>query len=98
RAGKPFWRTFWLGGELPGAAEETKPRDFGSPRAEAFPAMVWGATLPGTLLTSAALGVWVMFAPPVFHTQGAAADSDHLVGALVVTFAVIACAEVVRAL
>ena len=39
-----------------------------------------------------------MFAPAVFQTQGHAADSDHLVGALVVTFAVIACAEVARSL
>jgi nucleoside-diphosphate-sugar epimerase/uncharacterized membrane protein len=98
RAGKPFWKTFWLGGELPGAAEETKPRDFSSPRAEALPAMFWGVTVPWTLLASAALGVWVMFAPAIFQSQGAAADSDHLVGALVVTFAVIAWAEVVRPL
>lgn len=98
RAGKPFWRTFWLGGTQPGAAEETKPRDFGSPVAELFPAMTWGVTLPWTLLASAAAGIWLMFAPAILHSQGSAADSDHLVGALVVTFAVIAMAEVGRAL
>jgi len=98
RAGKPFWRTFWLGGELPGAAEETKPRDFGSPPREMLPAMVWGVTAPWTLLASTVLGVWVMFSPAVFQSQAAAADSDHLIDALVVTFAVIAFAEVGRAL
>jgi nucleoside-diphosphate-sugar epimerase/uncharacterized membrane protein len=98
RAGKLFWRTFWLGGELPGAAEETKPRDFGSPPNEMLPAMVWGVTMPWTLVASAALGVWVMFAPAVFQSQAASADSDRLVGALVVTFAVIAWAEVGRAI
>src|SRR5439155_21996630 len=65
---------------------------------EAFPAMVWGVSLPWALLASAALGVWVMFAPAVFHSRGHIADSDHLVGALVATVAVIAWAEVVRAL
>ncbi len=39
-----------------------------------------------------------MFASAVFASTGAAADSDHLVGALVVTFAMIALAEVVRSL
>ncbi len=39
-----------------------------------------------------------MFAPAVFETTGRAAGSDHLVGALVVTFAVIAMAEVARTL
>jgi hypothetical protein len=35
--------------------------------------------------------------PLCFGTQGKAADSDHLVGALIVTFAVIAMGEVTRA-
>jgi hypothetical protein len=53
--------------------------------------------MPWNLLASAVLGVWLMFAPSVFGTRGAAADSDHLIGALAVTIAVIAMAEVVRA-
>jgi hypothetical protein len=53
--------------------------------------------IPWTLALSAALGVWLMFAPGVLQTAGAAADSDHLVGALVVTFSVIAWGEVTRA-
>jgi hypothetical protein len=38
-----------------------------------------------------------MFAPSFFGTGGAAAHSDHLFGALIVTFAVIATGEVARA-
>lgn len=45
------------------------------------------------LLLSIALGVWLMFAPVIFQTTGRAADNDHLVGALIVTFAAIAIAE-----
>lgn len=96
RAGKPFWKTFWQGGDMPGATEEEQPRDFGSSRAQAFPAMMWGVTLPWTLLTSAAIGIAVMAAPALLQMQGSAADSNHVVGALVVTFAVIAMAEVAR--
>jgi len=98
REGKPFWRTFWLGGNAPDAADDKRAKTFGAPPREMFPAMVWGVSLPGMLLISAALGVWLMFAPSVFGSSGGAADSDHLVGALVVTFAVIALGEVVRAL
>lgn len=59
--------------------------------------MVWGVTVPWTLLLSALLGIWLMAAPAVFQTEGTAADSNHLVGALVITLAVIAMAEVTRA-
>ncbi len=39
RKGKPFWRTFWLGGDSPDAAEDKRAQDFGSPPREMFPAM-----------------------------------------------------------
>jgi hypothetical protein len=37
-----------------------------------------------------------MFSPAVFGTQDMASDSHHLLGALIVTFAVIAMAQVAR--
>ncbi|MGH2404592.1 MAG: SPW repeat domain-containing protein, partial [bacterium] len=40
----------------------------------------------------------LMAAPDVFNTVGFAADSDHLLGALVVVVAITATAEVARAL
>ena len=61
-------------------------------------ALVWGVTLPWNLLVSAALGLWLMFAPSVFGSVGTAAHSDHLIGALITTFAVIALADVGRAI
>jgi nucleoside-diphosphate-sugar epimerase/uncharacterized membrane protein len=98
REGKPFWRTFWLGGNAPEAAEDKRAKNFGSPAREMFPAMAWGMSVPWALLLSAGLGIWLMFAPAIFGSSRGAADSDYLVGALVVTFAVIAMGEVVRAL
>jgi hypothetical protein len=60
--------------------------------------MVNGVTVPWALAASTLLGVWLMFTRLTFGTSGAMANSDHLVGALVVTISVTAMAEVARAL
>ena len=93
RAGKSLWRAFWLGGNLEEgqAAQPARALDAGG----AGP-MFWGMTAPWTLLASAVLGTWLMAAPDVLGTEGAFASSDRMVGALVVTFAMIALAEVAR--
>lgn len=39
-----------------------------------------------------------MFTRPIFDTSGAMADSDHLAGALIFTFSIVAFAEVARPL
>jgi len=96
REGKSLWRTFWLGGDVPGSTEDSRTPRVDSLASAISPAMVWGVTLPWNLLLSAALGIWLMAAPAVLGNQGAAADSDHLFGALMVTFALIALAEVAR--
>jgi hypothetical protein len=94
RQGQPLWRTFWLGGTLREAPASGPVRaDVVSIRATA-----WGVGLPWNLLLSAGLGVWLMFAPSVLGSVDAAAHSDHLVGALIVVVAVIALADVARAL
>jgi hypothetical protein len=51
---------------------------------------------PWNLLLCALGGMWLMAAPSVFGLNGAAADSTHIVGALVVTLAVVAFAEPAR--
>lgn len=58
--------------------------------------MVRGVTVPWHLLLTAGVGLWLMAAHDLLGTRGGAADSDHMVGALVVTVAVIAMAEVGR--
>jgi len=49
-------------------------------------------------VASAILGGWLIFTRLIFGTVPPMADSDHLVGALIITVAVIAMAEVARAL
>jgi hypothetical protein len=58
--------------------------------------MTWGVTVPWQLMVSCLLGLWLMTAPAIFETTSATANDDQLIGALVVTTAVVAMAEVVR--
>jgi len=97
RQGKPFWRTFWVGDTIDGGDQDRRTPRYGSPVLSMAPAMAWGVTAPWNLIASALLGLWLMLSPAVFGIEKTAADSDHLVGALVVTVAVIVMAEVVRA-
>lgn len=97
RAGKPFWRTFFLGDTIQGGLEEDSriPR-FGSPLQQFATPMVWGLSLPWNFTVSTAIGLWLMFAPTLLGSTGSAADADHLLGALIVTGSVILFAEVAR--
>jgi hypothetical protein len=97
RAGQPFWRTFFMGGTMQEGAKDESP-GFDASFTEMGRAMAWGVTVPWTLLLSSAIGVWLMFTRLIFGTEGEMANSDHLVGALVVTVTIIAMAEVVRPL
>jgi uncharacterized membrane protein len=93
--GHSLWKIFWQGGtlrEMPEAAASSLRSDVVSPMA-----MLWGVSLPWNLLASVALGLWLMFAPFAFGSIHTAAHSDHLLGALIVTVAIIALAEVGRA-
>ena len=95
RQGESLWHAFWMGGTIPEDDAGT-PGFTTHPEASYVDAMRWGATVPWTLLVATALGLWLMLSPTLFGTQGLMADSSHLVGALVVTFAVIAMGEPAR--
>lgn len=94
REGQSVWRVFWLGGAL--ATADERPVAV-RPDVVSAKAAVWGVALPWNLLASAAVGLWLMASPSMFGTVDRAADSDNIVGALVVAVAIIALAEVGRA-
>lgn len=111
RQGKPFWPNFWKGGtpwtdeeiethmnEEQDMEEQENGVNFHSPLGKVWYAMVWGVTIPWNLLLMTAAGVWLTVSPGVLVYSGTAADSDHLAGPLVAVIAVIAMAEVLRAL
>ena len=97
RAGRPLLRTFLQGGPDVGGGQD-RDAGFTAPLMEQASAAVRGVTLPWTLVASCVVGAWLMFSRAIFGTTGLLADSDHLVGALVITVAVCAMAEVVRPL
>ena len=97
RKGKPFWRAFWTGDAMDGGSADTAKGLAATPR-EQWAQATRGVTYPWTLLLSIAIGVWLTFTRVSFNTGGAMANSDHLVGLLVVTFSIMAWAEVGRAI
>ena len=97
RAGKPFWRTFWVGDTMEGGGPDARTPRYEAPLRALAPAAAWGVSLPLTLVIVGAVGVWLMVAPAAFGSTGTAADSDRLVGAVILTIAAISTAEVVRA-
>ncbi len=92
RAGDNVWRIFWRGER--GAAEEPeiKTRSLLSEMLHSVDAF----SAPWNLWLSTAVGIWLMAAPTLLKLVGTVADSTHIVGALVVTFSVVAFAEPAR--
>lgn len=95
RDGQSLWRVFWLGGTLTASAapQRTTRPDVVSPAA-----MVWGTGLPWNLLAGSAIGIWLLFSPAALGVTGTAANVTYIFGALIVTVAVVAMAEVGRAI
>lgn len=95
---KSYWTTLWFGGTMEGGKVEEK-KD---------PTTLLGYTLnemskdivlrPWNLFLIAALGLWITTAPNVLGYSGTMGNSNHVAGALIVTFAVISMSEVGRPL
>ncbi len=97
RRGESLLRVFFMGGASPGSGQDKQP-GFEAPLRASTLSAIRGVNLPWTLVVSAVLGTGLMFTRLVFDTTPPMADSDHLVGALILTVAVIAMAEVARPL
>lgn len=98
RSGRPFWRTFFQDGPEAAGGQDNRDPGFSASLRNRVIAAVRGVTVPWTLLASSLLGAWLMISRLIFGTAGAAANSDHLLGALIMTVAVCAMAEVARPL
>jgi nucleoside-diphosphate-sugar epimerase len=96
RAGRPFLRTFLMGGPDPEARIDMRNPGFEAPLSRQVAAATWGVTVPWRLLASCGLGAWLMFSRVTFGTAGVIANNDHVIGALIITVAVCAMAEVAR--
>ena len=98
RKGQSLWKVF-IHGDTASGGRMTAPEDFRrSPGAIVRDVFTGGVNLPWTLVASMAFGVALMCTRLIFGTDGAQADSDHLIGALVITVSVAALAEIARPL
>ena len=97
RDGKSLLRSFFMGDAMRGGSAD-RTNGFENPPLVIARDMARGVNVPWTLLLSCAIGVWLMFTRLTLGTSGSMANSDHLAGALAVTVAVIAMAEVARPL
>lgn len=96
KRGKSFWQVLWFGGTMEGGKMEEKE----NPELlidKTFKSMGRDLLIrPWNLVIITAIGVWVMLAPAVLGYSGKIADSDHFVGALIITFGIISMSEVLR--
>lgn len=96
-----LWHAFIFGGTDEMTDEEMeaaqKPVADGKEKASYLLSGFTGINFPPTLLASAAIGIWVMASPTVLGIESFASDSQHLVGALIVTVAISSMAEACRA-
>ncbi len=96
RRGKNLWQIFWLGGSIIGAGNNDPDRMHYN-LGQRWLASVQGVTVPFSILIQAAIGIWLLARPDLLHfSDVASANCDHLIGAMVVTVAAIASAEVTR--
>ncbi|MFA5922145.1 MAG: NAD-dependent epimerase/dehydratase family protein [Methylococcaceae bacterium] len=96
RKGKSVILAFLRGDTMEGG-RKMEPENFeGSPWAIFKDMLGGGVNLPWSLVCSVAIGVWLMCTRLIFATQGAQANSDHLIGALVITISITALAESAR--
>jgi hypothetical protein len=98
KEGKSLWRTFWLGGTVPSGSATTAGHDLTMPAGKTLRKIFSALSVPWNLGAACVAGVWLMLAPFMFGYNDPLADSDHVAGALIITFAVIAMGEVSRSL
>jgi len=93
---KPLLRIFFQGGAVEAGSEDTRDalESFGAFRTDS----IRGITVPWSLAVVVLAGALLMLTRLLFGHSGPMADSDHVAGALVITVAIIATAEVVRPL
>jgi nucleoside-diphosphate-sugar epimerase len=96
--GRPLWYVLLHGDTMDGGSADDSDNFELPARAVLREMLTTGVSLPWTLGISTLIGVALMGTRLLFGTSGAGADSDHIVGSLVVTFSIMAWGEVARPL
>ncbi|MCD0502785.1 NAD-dependent epimerase/dehydratase family protein [Bordetella petrii] len=96
KAGKSLLRVFLFGDTDDGPRVRPQDEFDRRPLAVVRDIVQGGVSLPPSLWLAAAIGAWLMCTRLTLGTEGTMANTDHLVGALVLTVVAIAAAEVAR--
>ncbi|HZW11822.1 MAG TPA: NAD-dependent epimerase/dehydratase family protein [Noviherbaspirillum sp.] len=96
--GKPLWYLLLRGDTMTGGSADYSDNFEAPPGAVIREMLGNGVGVPWTLAASTVIGILLMCTRLLFDTSGPAADSDHIVGSLVVTFSIMAWGEVARPL
>jgi hypothetical protein len=96
KKGKSMWHVLWHGDTM-----EAGNADYSDNFEASFSDLLreifqTGVRFTWAMATSIIIGIALMFTRAIFGTSGDAAASDHIVGALVVTFSIMALSEVGR--
>lgn len=99
--GDSLWKVFWKGGDALSTENDQRSPElatFADHPWKVFRSSLWGMSAPWQLTVSVIIGLWLMFSPTIFQVgiETSAANLNHLGGALVIVFAVVAMAEVLR--
>jgi hypothetical protein len=92
---KNLWQVFWMGGSITNGGAKDPDRMHYS-LAQRWIASIQGVTVPWPIAAQLLIGLWLMARPDILPFSVATANSDHVLGALVVTVAAVASAEVTR--
>ncbi len=92
---KKFWSFFWLGGNVLGYEGKDPDRRHWSIR-QRWAASYQGISLPWPIVLQAMIGVWLMARPTILPFTTESANCDYWMGAIIVTVAAVATAEVTR--
>lgn len=90
KAGAPFWKTFWHGGDLKGTKDDGRTPPFTASPLALLKTWKWGIGFRWNLFLTALIGFGI--------TAFGLSHLDHLVGALIVVLSIISLAEVARSL
>jgi nucleoside-diphosphate-sugar epimerase len=97
RAGQSLLRVFLFGDTDEPDRGRAKRPEFDRPPITILDDMIrGGVSLPWNIAICALIGIWLMFTRLTLGSTGSVANSDHLIGSLVLTVCAITCAEVAR--
>jgi nucleoside-diphosphate-sugar epimerase/uncharacterized membrane protein len=98
RQGKSLWHVLLRGDTIEGGNADYSDNFETRPAAVLREMLRGGVSVPWTLAASIGLGIVLMSSRLLFETTGLAAHNDHVIGSLVITFSIMALAEVARPL